>query len=198
MTEPRVLDTAVATAGGRGARGRVLAAAVELFYEQGINTTGVKQLTDTAHVSTRTFYQHFPSKQDLVLGYLMHWDTELLLHNEASLSRLSRRPRARLLGLFHDPPAHSLLRGCPFHNAAVELGTDTGPVRSVITAHKHHFLETVTATVAEMGVAAPRRLAQQLAVLYEGALAWGTSSGDRAAFRAARAAATILLDHAGQ
>src|SRR3979411_1905200 len=48
-------------AGGRGARERILWAAGVLFYQQGINSTGIEELTTVAHVSKRTFYQHFGS-----------------------------------------------------------------------------------------------------------------------------------------
>ena len=56
--------------GGRGARERILRAAADLFYADGINSTGMERLTEAAHVSKRTFYQHFPSKAALVEAYL--------------------------------------------------------------------------------------------------------------------------------
>ena len=56
--------------GGRGARERILTAATTLFHREGIHATGVERLTEHAHVSRRTFYQHFSSKNDLVEEYL--------------------------------------------------------------------------------------------------------------------------------
>ena len=54
--------------GGRGARIRILNAASELFYCEGINATGVGRIASKASVSKRTLYQHFPSKTALVRG----------------------------------------------------------------------------------------------------------------------------------
>jgi AcrR family transcriptional regulator len=56
--------------GGRGARQRILNAASELFYLEGINATGVERVASKASVSKRTLYQHFPSKTTLAEEYL--------------------------------------------------------------------------------------------------------------------------------
>src|SRR5260370_4764683 len=56
--------------GGRGARQRILDAAAELFYRDGINATGVERLAAESSVSKRTLYQHFPSKTAVVEEYL--------------------------------------------------------------------------------------------------------------------------------
>jgi AcrR family transcriptional regulator len=196
VSDPQAGHTVPAAAGGRGARARILAAATKLFYEQGINATGMKELTDTAHVSTRTFYQHFSGKEELVSAYLQRWDSEHLLGSEAALDRLDLPPRDRLLGLFRMPPADAAARGCPFHNAAVEIAAPDGPARILITAHKQRFLEKITETAKAAGADSPKLLAQQIAILHEGATSWWTSTGDRASFRHARHTARLLLDQA--
>jgi AcrR family transcriptional regulator len=70
MSGTRTATAPPAERGGRGARERILAAATTLFHREGIHATGVERLTEQAHVSKRTFYQHFPSKNDLVEEYL--------------------------------------------------------------------------------------------------------------------------------
>src|ERR1700744_6256467 len=125
--------------GGRAARERILRAAGELFYADGINTTGMERLTEAAHVSKRTFYQHFPSKAALVEAYLDAFgaDGTAAPGRERALYRADLSPRDRLLGLFSEPTdAGGPIRGCPFHNVAVELagGTAAAPARAVIAA----------------------------------------------------------------
>jgi AcrR family transcriptional regulator len=189
-------ELTVTSAGGRGARGRILATATTLFYRRGINATGMKDLAEAAHVSTRSLYQHFPSKEALVAAYLTRWDTDRLLPNEASLDDPGRAPRDRILDLFADPGAGAVARGCPFHNAAVEI-TDVGSaVRDVVSAHKQRLLDLITEAAAAYGAGEPAELGYQIAVLYEGATAWFTSTADPAAFGHARAVATTLLDAA--
>ncbi|MGH3554929.1 MAG: helix-turn-helix domain-containing protein, partial [Mycobacterium sp.] len=67
MSKQRVHAT---SKGGRGARQRILDAAAELFYREGIHATGVERLATESSVSKRTLYQHFPSKTAVVEEYL--------------------------------------------------------------------------------------------------------------------------------
>ena len=79
---------------GRGARARILTAASELFYFEGINATGAERIASRASVSKRTLYQHFPSKTALVEEYLRR------LRQEAAEAKSMATQRARLLALF--------------------------------------------------------------------------------------------------
>ena len=66
----------------RGARERILQTATRLFYEQGINVTGVDELAAAAEVSKRTLYKHFGNKEGVVTAYLQRFDDEHLLARE--------------------------------------------------------------------------------------------------------------------
>lgn len=48
-------------------RGRILAAAGELFGQQGVEKTTVLDICELADVAQQTFFNHFPSKADLLL-----------------------------------------------------------------------------------------------------------------------------------
>ncbi|MEO3797642.1 TetR family transcriptional regulator [Nonomuraea sp. B10E15] len=52
----------------RRTREALTAAAVELFRRQGYEATTVAQIAAAADVSTRTFFLHFPTKEDVVLS----------------------------------------------------------------------------------------------------------------------------------
>ncbi|MBW8707420.1 HTH-type transcriptional repressor KstR2 [Streptomyces sp. MBT84] len=79
--------------GGRGARERILRAAAKLFYEEGIHATGIARLVETAEVSTRTFYQHFPTKNALVEEYLRTYEAGMARRIEQNLNREGLSPR---------------------------------------------------------------------------------------------------------
>ncbi len=64
VSNQRVAQRA-ANKGGRGARQRILDAAAELYYREGINATGVERSGGRTNGST-TLYQHFPSKTAVV------------------------------------------------------------------------------------------------------------------------------------
>ena len=179
--------------GGRGARERILAAATRLFLQQGINATGMAELCAEAHVSTRTLYQHFASKDDLVGAYLRRFDDERLLGTEQALARADLPAAERLRAVFTKPVLETVYRGCPFHNAAVEIADQQHPARVVVAAHKAAFLALLTETAAEAGAPDPALLGQQLAVVFEGATALSTSLGSLDPIDHARSIADLLI-----
>lgn len=182
--------------GGRGARERILRAAQELFYARGIHATGVAALIEAAHVSPRTFYVHFPTKNALVEEYLRRFESEKSIAAEAELGRDDLLPAQRLLAIFApvegDPPA--LFRGCPFHNAVIEGAGELPEVARLTERHKQAFRDRLVATAAEAGAADPEALGRQLAVIFEGANALAASCNDVRVFADARRAAKTLLD----
>jgi AcrR family transcriptional regulator len=176
-------------------RERILATARTLFYRNGIHATGVEELANEAGVSKRTLYQLFPGKDQLVAAYLEQIDRSLDT-GERYLLRADLLPEERLLALFSRPPASTPFRGCPFHNAAVELTGPAHPAHAVIHAHKRTILRLLTDTARQAGARDPETLGNQLAVLFEGATALATSLDDVAPFDYARPVAAGLIDQA--
>lgn len=191
---------ATAARGGRGARDRILNATVELFARDGIHATGIAKLTDVAHVSTRTLYQHFPSKEALVGAYLER--LEALPDGPAGIERVLLRtdiaPRDRLLGLFASPPPESapVVRGCPFHNTAVEAAGTMSEASAFVERHKRELTNRLIETAAAAGAREPEALGRRLALLFEGARALATSLNDDHPFADARQLASALIDAA--
>ncbi|MFC4592460.1 TetR family transcriptional regulator C-terminal domain-containing protein [Sphaerisporangium corydalis] len=88
------------------------------------------------------------------------------------------------------------LRGCPFHNASVEVADLDSRVRVLAAEHKRDFARRLTDVAAQAGAADPEALAEQLAVLFDGATALSTTLNHGGPFAAAASAATILIDAA--
>lgn len=161
---------------GRGARERILAAAVELFTRQGINATGIEQLASTAQVSKRTLYVHFPTKDGLVDAYLAHVE-EQLASAEPAADSPGLSARERLLNIFNErsPGARDPLRGCAFLNAAVEVPDPDHPVHRRAAQYKRRFAERLTDLAREAGARNPETLGEQLALVYDGAASRSTA-----------------------
>jgi AcrR family transcriptional regulator len=178
-----------------GSRERILSTAASLFYQQGIQATGVEELVEKAGVSKRTLYRLFGSKDGLVVAYLEQMSKDLV-GNERVLQRTDLPPRERLLALFRRSEVPAAFRGCPFHNAAVELAVPAHAAHRVIHAHKQAFLERLTDTAREAGSRDPVELGHRLFVLFEGAMALATSVGSSVSFDYAGAQAAFLIDEA--
>jgi AcrR family transcriptional regulator len=181
--------------GGRGARERIERAAAQLFYRNGIHATGVELVAQQANVSKRTLYQHFASKNDLVDNYLRGIDARGGPPTEKRLYDTEMSARDRLLAIF-EMSGSQVVRGCPFHNAAVESAGSLVSTDDIVRTHKVEFTRRLVAVAQEAGAADPHLLGQQLAVLFEGATAMATSLNDTAPVVYARAAAATLIDAA--
>ncbi len=122
---------------GRGARERIMRTARELFADPGINATGIAEIVSHARVSRRTLYQHFASKDDLIVAYLRGLAADPAAVPQRLLTREDLTPRARLLEMFGalgEGPGP--LRGDPFVAAAVELADPAHPGRRVIARRR--------------------------------------------------------------
>jgi len=180
--------------GGRGARRRILTAASELFYFEGINATRVGRIASKAAVSKRTLYQHFPSKAALVKEHLRQLRQKA---GAAEYTPAETPPRGQLLALFELADGRNArMRGCPFHNAAVEAAEAMPGVEHIVHLHKRDYVDGLTHLAREAGAADPEMLGNQIALLYEGASAMSTSLNDPAPWAQARATAEALIDQA--
>src|SRR5258708_12445360 len=104
------------------ARDRLLAAADELFYAEGVHVVGVDRIVERAGVTKASLYNTFGSKEELVRAYL---DQHMRRRQEAIKRILAakRTPRDRLLAVFAELEgalAGSEFRGCRFIMAVAE------------------------------------------------------------------------------
>jgi AcrR family transcriptional regulator len=177
------------------ARDQVLASASRLFYAEGIRAVGVDRIAADANVSKMTLYRHFPTKDDLVVAVLRLRDKPAR-HMLAAATSSAETPVDSLLAGFAmlEPWFTSrTFRGCPFMNASLELADPGHPARAVAEEHKRavrdHFADLARAAEA----ADPDALADQLAVLFDGAIAQAQIRDPVVVARAAlRAAATLV------
>ena len=179
------------------AREKLLAAADELFYAEGIHTVGIDRVIERAGVAKASLYSAFGSKEELVRAYLLG-------RHERRQRRLTAvvdaqdGPRAKLLGIFDylgDFHRQSTFRGCPFVNASAE-SPPGGAVEEVSDLTRDWVRSLVHDLVEQLGVADPEPLTDQMILLYDGCTVAARLDRNPAAARTARAAAAALIDAA--
>lgn len=154
---------------GRGARDRILAAAAELFAHQGFNATGINELHKAARVSKRTLYQHFGSKDDLILAYVAEYGRTG--PTEAVLSREDLTPRTRLLELFSALADPANVVPDPILAAVIEFPDPEHRVHQAVSARAQGFTDRLSALARAAQARDPERTARRLVTLYDGACA---------------------------
>ena len=173
-------EKAVQTRDKEKTRRRLLAAAHELFYGDGICATGVSAVAERAGVTKMTLYAHFPSKNDLVAAYLEDSDRRWREFLEEKLWDYED-PREKLLAVcdaYREYLTTREMRGCAFVNCAAEFPDPEHPARLVIRRHKAGVRERLRDLAAEAGAEEPAMLAERLFILLEGAYVIGALEGD--------------------
>jgi AcrR family transcriptional regulator len=153
-------------------RERILQAARELFYRDGINAVSVDAVAAAAGTNKMTLYRHFQSKDELVAAYLGELAAEGEGVWEEARAARPGDPQAQLRYLMRRVSqfaAESTGRGCALANAAVELAERNHPARKVVEAHKRRQCERLIALCREAGYLHPERIAEELFLLVEGA-----------------------------
>ena len=158
------------TAGGLPARERLLAAAEELFYGEGVHSVGINRVLARADVAKDTLYSAFGSKEALVRAYLAR-------RVESTVARLSGvvaeqdDPRHKILAVFDSQATvfrEPGFKGCAFVAACSEAPPG-GVIETDAAEYRTWRRNLFTDLARQAGAADPGQLGQQLNVLYDGA-----------------------------
>jgi AcrR family transcriptional regulator len=184
---------------GLPARERLLAAADELFYREGVQTVGIDRIIGRAGVAKASLYSNFGSKEELVRAYLESRHARTTERISRALTRF-RTPRERLLGVFDaqgEQFTDPAFNGCAFVMASAEAPAG-GAVEHAAEAYRDWVRILFTTLAREAGVADADALARQLHLLYDGAGLSARMDHDPSAATTARSAAAALFDAAAK
>nr|WP_281436101.1 TetR/AcrR family transcriptional regulator [Methylobacterium sp. OT2] len=153
-------------------RERVLDAAEELFFSEGIRRVTVDAIATRAETTKAAVYRHFESKEALVA----EWLRIVTAQYAEVLDRLEAEhpddPRAQLLGFVRfivDGLEATSYRGCPFINSLAELPESDDPARRIIEDHKARQVRRIRALCERIGSKDPELAAAQITFILEGA-----------------------------
>ena len=80
-------------------RGRILEASAGLFEEKGFKATKVSEICERADIAQKTFFNHFPTKQD-VLREIAHYCVDQLRGDVEAVTKAELSTSERLLEFF--------------------------------------------------------------------------------------------------
>lgn len=178
------------------ARERLLDAAGDLFYRQGIRSVGVDEIVARADVAKMSLYRSFPSKDDLAAAYLEAHDALYWDRWDGMVARHRGDPREQLRALFRGLARRATRpdwRGCPFTNAATEFPEPDHPARKVAERHKHELRQRLLDLARALDARRPAQLADQLVLLFEGAYSSAQTFGATGPAGAVADAAEALI-----
>ncbi len=175
-------------------RERLLQAASELFYAEGVQSVGIDRVIEHAGVAKASLYNTFGSKEQLVGAYLDARHAEMLERLRAAVEAVED-PVERILAVFD---AQAQLFGTPnYHGCAFIAATAEAPAGGRCDEAAESYRRDIRALFTELAAAAgapdPALLASQLQLIYDGGGLAVKMDRDTAIAAPARAAAAALI-----
>lgn len=180
-------------------------AAMRVFYRHGFHASGLDSILDEGGISRMTLYNHFKSKDELIVAALRRRDEIFRNRMMKYVESKAERPRDRIRAVFdfhenwfNDPE----FCGCMFINACAEFADPKSAPRLIAAEHKRAVVRYLAQLCGACGFKEPEHLAEQLNILLEGAIVTAQAvgqvrsdgAGTGASARLAREMAERILD----
>lgn len=146
-------------------RERILDVAGALFYREGYRAVGVDRVIAEAGVAKATFYKHFPSKDDLIVAWILRADdrARAALPPEDGPLPLTAYAEALI-----DTAGQTWCMGCTFQGSAAEFGDPAHPAHAAAIGVKRGVIDTLARRAERQGLADPAAVAERVFLLIEG------------------------------
>jgi AcrR family transcriptional regulator len=165
-------------------RERIVDTACDLFYRQGYRATGINQVISESGVAKASFYDHFHSKDELLLEYVRETSRREIADIREQVSAYTT-VEDRLYGPFRMLVpwfTQTDFRGCPMQNILAEIPPGNEDVHRILTRHRDQkrafLLELIEDYLAENGPCPQidcEALAETFLLLFAGAIAVAAS-----------------------
>ena len=183
-------------------RDHLVDTALGLFCRHGFRATGIDLVLRESGVAKKTLYNHFRSKEELIVAVLHKRDADFMAKMRTAIARLAPTqegdPRmSRVLAFFDGLDEWFTgegFNGCTFINASAEYPREDDPVHMACAEHKRLVVASIEDLLADMALPNAGEVAQHIALLADGAIVTAHTTGDRQAAKSAKAAARRLLE----
>lgn len=179
-----------------GRRDHIIDVAIVLFCKHGFHATGVDRIMREAKVSKKTLYNHFRSKDELILAALQQHDSVFRNEFMKDVEQLANSPEGQVIAIFDAAEkwfSDQNFFGCMFVNVVGEYSDPDSPMRDVSKNFKQMIRRYILGLCVKVGASNPEKLADELALLFEGAIVTAQISGSSVGASTAKNIAKQLL-----
>ena len=180
-------------------RQHLVETASRLFAAHGFHGTGIDRIAEVAKVSKKTMYNHFRSKEELILAALKQTDGVFRNDFMRAVEQRAKTPYDRLLAIFdvaQDWFADENYYGCMFINVIGEYSEKDSAIREVCKEFKRSLTVYIESLASAAGVKDAAAVANSLSLIYEGAIVTAQVSGSPQSAQTAKATAKVVIDEA--
>ncbi len=154
-------------------RDELVDSAMKVFYSNGFHNTGLDLILKDSGISRMTLYNHFKSKDELIVAALRRRDEMFRNNLMKFVESQSKDSAERILAVFDALDAwfnEDTFNGCMFINASAEFCDPDCPARRVVAEHKLEILRYIQELCTAADLCDPKELAQQINLLIEGSI----------------------------
>ncbi len=180
-------------------REHLIETALKLFSRHGFHAVGIDTILKESGVAKRTLYNHFKSKDELILAVLRHYDERFRNFFMRAVEGSALNPKDRLLAVFDVAEQwfqQDDFYGCIFVGATGEYPEEDTPIRNICREFKGLILGYIKSLATEAKLKQPDQLADQLLLLLEGAITMAQINNSPLSAKQAKCAARVLIDNA--
>lgn len=180
-------------------REQLIRTAQKQFARNGFHAVGIDAILQGSGVARRTLYNHFRTKDELILAVLRYYDENFRNRMMRAVEENAHKPMDQLLEIFVFAERwfrQEDYHGCLFVAATSEYPQKDTAIRSVCREFKGSLLRYIAGLAKEAKLAHPRKVAEQLLLLFEGAIALAQINNSPVSARQAKNAARVLIKNA--
>lgn len=155
-------------------RDELIESAMRVFDRNGFHASGLDRVLQESGISRMTLYNHFKSKDELIVAALRRRDEMIRNDLMRFVEARTDSPRGRVLAVFDFLEGwftNKDFSGCMFINASAEFDDAQCAIRRAAADHKVEVLRYLTTLCAACGVSNPEKLAKEINLLMLGAMA---------------------------
>ncbi len=181
-------------------RDQLVDTALRIFNRDGYHATGIDRVISESGVARMTLYNHFKSKDELILAVLRRRDENFRNWLMRTVNKKATKPTDQLLAVFDALGEwfnEKSFSGCMFINAAAEFADPDSAIHRLTAEHKILLLAYLKEIASKAGAKDATVLADGMMLLMEGAIVMRYVAGRRDAAATARTAASVLMKEAG-
>lgn len=154
-------------------RQQLIDIALQLFYERGINSVGINEILSVSGIAKKTLYNHFTSKEDLILAALEKRNDNFITWLDMSLKEANTDIEVvnklfNGLSAWFSNSAVELgnFRGCFFINTSAEFSDPNSKISLYCREHKQQVRQLISQRLSQSST----ELLDTICVLKEGAI----------------------------
>lgn len=176
---------------------QLIETAKQLFSKHGFHAVGIDRIIKESNVAKKTLYNHFKSKEELILAVLRQHDQLFRNGFMQAVESRSDKPKGKLLAVFdvaEDWFNTNDFYGCLFVGASSEFPETDTPLRNVCKDFKRLVQEYIQSLAEQAEMKNAAKLAAHLVLLLEGAISMAQINKTSLSAKQAKAAAAVLIE----